>query len=121
VLLVAESANAGPCAIAFLHLLGSWEESRGAMAELWGSDRGPARLLEVPMRRLDARGREIAMRRFLREESERVAAGIALGPEHHTYLASAWAAGCGTLTPEQRASLRAIAPVDVADDLNACP
>jgi hypothetical protein len=121
VLLVAESANAGPCAIAFLHLLGSWEESRGATAELWGSERGPARLLAVPMRRLDARGREIVMRRFLREEAERIAAGVALGPEHHTQLASGWAAGCAELGADQRGWLRALAPAAVSADLTACP
>jgi hypothetical protein len=121
VLLVAESANAGTCAIAFLHLLGSFEESRGAMAALWGSDRGPARLLEVPMRRLDARGRAIVMRRFLREESARIEAGATLTPDHHTLLASGWAAGCEELDAEQRASLRALAHAEVAADLNACP
>jgi hypothetical protein len=121
VLLVAESAGAGPCAIAFLHLLGSFEESRGAMAELWGSERGPVRLLEVPMRRLDARGREIVMRRFLREEQARLGAGVALAADHHTLLASAWDAGCTGLDPEQRAALRALAPEQVAADLSACP
>jgi hypothetical protein len=121
VLLVAESAGAGSCAIAFLHLLGSWEESRGAMAELWGSDRGPARLLEVPMRRLDSRGRAIVMRRFLREEATRIAAGAALAPEHHTQLAAGWAAGCDELAAEQRAELRALAPAEVSGDLTACP
>jgi hypothetical protein len=121
VLLVAESANAGPCAIAFLHLLGSFEESRGAMAELWGSERGPARLLGVPMRRLDARGRELVMRRFLREERARIAAGVELAAAHHTLLATAWAAGCDGLDPQRRAALRALAPEPVRADLSACP
>jgi hypothetical protein len=121
VLLVAESAGAGPCAIAFLHLFGSWEESRGAMAELWGSDRGPARLLEVPMRRLDSGGRAIVMRRFLREEAARIDAGAALAPEHHTQVASAWAAGCDELTADVRAELRALAPEQARVDLAACP
>jgi hypothetical protein len=121
VLLVAESADAGPCAIAFLHLLGSWEEARGASAELWGGDRGPARLLEVPMRRLDARGREIIMRRFLREESARIDGGATLAPEHHTQLTSGWAAGCEQLDAARRSSLRALAHPDVSADLAACP
>jgi hypothetical protein len=120
VLRAADAAGLGPSHLAFLHLYGSWEESRGALADAWGTAGGPVRLLDVPMRRLEAPDRARMMRRFLEEEAARLERGVVLDADHHAALAAAWSAGCDALTPEQLASLRALAPEPVRDDLTAC-
>jgi hypothetical protein len=121
VLTVADMANLGPAHLAFLHLYGSWEESRGALAAQWGTADGPVRLLETPMRRLGASDRVALLRRFFARESEFLAGGGMLGEDHHRALAQAWMVGCEMLELDQRAELRRAAPPDVAKDLEACP
>ena len=121
VLLAADAAGLGENAIAFLHLYGSWEESRGTMETLFGTDRGPVRLLEIPMRRLAAREGAALMARFLVREAGWIAGGGSIAPDHHTLLAGAWAAGCETWSVDQRQTLRDLAPADVSGDLAACP
>jgi hypothetical protein len=121
VLLAAENAGLGPAHLAFLHLFGSWEESRGALAERWGTADSPVRLLKVPMRALPARDRVPVLRRFLEREAEHLAAGGTLAPEHHQKLAEAWTTGCAELSATERADLRATAPDAVRPDLSACP
>jgi len=121
VLLAAENAALGPSHIAFLHLYGSWEESRGALAERWGTADSPVRLLLVPMRQLSADDRVSIMRRFLVKESDHLAQGGSLDADHHQKLAAAWSAGCQALSASQRSELRALAPDAVRSDLVACP
>jgi hypothetical protein len=121
VLTVADMANLGPAHLAFLHLYGSWEESRGTIAEQWGTGDGPVRLLETPMRRLSASDRVALWRRFLARESEFLASGGKLNDDHHRALAQAWTVGCETLGIDQRSDVRKGAPSDVAKDLEACP
>ena len=121
VLLAAEDAAIGPAHIAFLHLYGSWEESRGALTDVWGTVDGPVRLLLVPMRTLGADERTALMRRFLVQESEYVSQLGTLDTGHHQKLASAWTAGCSALSATQIAELRALAPEVVRPDLAACP
>jgi hypothetical protein len=121
VLTVADSANLGPAHLAFLHLYGSWEESRGALAEQWGTGDGPVRLLATPMRRLPAAHRAAILRRFFAHESDFLAAGGVLSEEHHRALSEAWVLGCETLPSDERAALRRGAPQEIASDLEACP
>jgi hypothetical protein len=121
VLTVAEMANLGPAHLAFLHLYGSWEESRGALAAQWGTAEGPVRLLETPMRALPAADRVAIVRRFFAREAEFLAAGGVLTNEHHRALAQAWTAGCDALSLDQRADVRRVAPKEVIKDLEACP
>jgi hypothetical protein len=121
VLTVADMANLGSAHLAFLHLYGSWEESRGAIAEQWGTADGPVRLLETPMRRLSASDRVALLRRFFAREAEFLAGGGVLNDDHHRVLSQAWTAGCETLASEQRTELRMAAPRALAKDLEACP
>ena len=121
VLLAAENAGLGPSHIAFLHLYGSWEESRGALADRWPSADSPVRLLAVPMRRLAANDRALVLRRFLEREAAHLASGGTLAADHHQKLADAWSIGCAALSTAQRAELRAVAPEAVRPDLTACP
>ncbi|WP_434424976.1 hypothetical protein [Nannocystis pusilla] len=121
VLTVADSAGAGPWTLTYLHLVGSLEESQGALADDFGTDRGPVRLLAVPLRRVAGPVRAALLRRFLTREAEFLADGGALTSDHHVVLGNAWRDGCDGLTSEQRAELRALAPVEVATDLTACP
>jgi hypothetical protein len=121
VLLAAENAGVGSAHLAFLHLYGSWEESRGSLAERWGTADSPVRLLAVPMRRLPAIDRAAVMRRFLTKEAEHLAAGGTLDAGHHQKLADAWSTGCAALSAAQRAELRDLAPEPLRADLAACP
>jgi hypothetical protein len=122
VLIAAESAGLGPNTLVFLHLYGSWEESRGELADQFGEEVGPARLLAVPLRNVDARTQEMLWRRFLVREAQWLADGGTLSQAHHDELSAAWSDNCDTLSPEQRDTLRAL--VDdptVTADLAACP
>ncbi|WP_143141217.1 hypothetical protein [Nannocystis exedens] len=121
VLTVADSAGAGPWTLTYLHLVGSLEESQGALADDFGTDRGPVRLLAVPLRRVAGPVRAALMRRFLTREAAFLAGGGSLTSEHHVVLGNAWRDGCDGLTPDERAELRALAPSEVAADLAACP
>jgi hypothetical protein len=121
VLVVGESAGLGPMSLGFLHLYGSWEESRGALADDFGTDRGPVRLLEVPLRHLAASDRVTVLARFFARESAFLDGGGTLDPDHHTLLSQAWAEGCAELSSDQRAALRAAAPPEILADLSACP
>jgi hypothetical protein len=120
VLSAAENAALGPSHIAFLHLYGSWEESRGALASRWGTADSPVRLLLVPMRTLPAADRVSVLRRFLIEEAEHLARGGTLDDEHRLKLAAAWAVGCQGLATAELAELRSLAPGAVRADLAAC-
>ena len=121
VLSAAENAAIGSAQIAFLHLYGSWEESRGSLVDQWGTGEGPVRLLLVPMRRLSASDREAILRRFLIREGEYLASGGSLDAGHHAKLTEAWTRGCAELSPAQRTDLRTLAPAAVLADLAACP
>ncbi|MDC0675928.1 hypothetical protein [Nannocystis radixulma] len=121
VLTAAEAGGAGPNEIAFLHLYGSWEESRGPVADKWGTEHGPVRLLAVPMRRLDPAGRATILRRFFARQAEFVAGGGVLTQGHHIALSQAWNQGCAELSGAQRDALRAAAPAEVRPDLAGCP
>src|SRR5690606_27913288 len=52
--LLAAEAHVGPLELGWYYALGSWEESRGAMADSWGTPTGPVRMLEVVLPLLDA-------------------------------------------------------------------
>jgi hypothetical protein len=122
VLDAAAQAGLGPNALVFLHLWGSWEESRGTMEDLWGTDLGPARLLSTPMYTLPSHGIALLFRRFLHREAQWLAQGGTLEPAHHDALANAWATHCAMLSNADRSELRSI--VDdpaVQSDLAACP
>jgi hypothetical protein len=121
VLSAAESAALGSSQIAFLHLYGSWEESRGALSTQWHSAEGPVRLLLVPMRDLPAADRVAVMRRFLQQERAYLDNGGVLDKSHHQKLSEAWSRGCAALSAAQRLSLRDEAPAQVVSDLAACP
>ena len=121
VLLVAEGAGLGPWALTLLHLRGSWEESQGALAEEWGTDRGPVRLLEVPLRHFAPDVAASLWRRFLVREAAHADGAGTFSPAHHTVLAQTWAGACADLSSATRDELRALAPAAVADDLDACP
>ncbi|MDC0746643.1 cytochrome c [Polyangium mundeleinium] len=120
VLRVAEDAGQGPSTLTFFHLLGSWEESRGALADDFGTAQGPVRLLAVPLLHVDAATCEALLRRFFLREAAFLAEGGSLSPNHHTLLANAWQSVCGELSAAQRQGLRAVAPVEIAPDLTAC-
>jgi hypothetical protein len=117
----AENAGLGAGHVAFLHLYGSWEESRGALADRWGTAEGPVRLLAISMRPLSAADRAAVMRRFLMQESAFLEQGGALDAGHHAKLADAWSRSCGVLSAPQRSELRALASPAVQPDLIACP
>jgi hypothetical protein len=121
VLLAAENAGLGAAHLAFLHLYGSWEESRGALIDRWGTADSPVRLLLVPMRRLPVADRVALLRRFFVKEAEYLAQGGTLDGGHHQKLAAAWSVGCAALSVSQLAELRALAPQAVSADLAACP
>ncbi|AGC45997.1 cellulase [Myxococcus stipitatus DSM 14675] len=121
VLAAAEAAGLEPSQLAFLHLFGSWEESRGELMQRWGTSDGPVRLLLVPMRGIPASARVTLMQRFLKQETEFLAAGGTLDSSHHARLAEAWGFGCEALSVAQRAAVRALAPPEVHGDLLGCP
>jgi hypothetical protein len=121
VILAADMARLGPAAIGFLHLLGSWEESRGDMAALFGTELGPVRLLHVPLLVLAPLQREMVLRRFFAAEAAHLADGGTIDGNHHGLLTTAWATGCGALSADVVAELRALAPAEVRADLIACP
>jgi hypothetical protein len=114
-------AGAGSAQLGFIHLLGSWEESRGEMAAEMGTENGPVRLLSSMMLSTAPRQREMVMRRFLVEEAVFIDGGGKLTQSHHAELAMAWEAGCSDLEDEARAAVRAAAHQDVQADLSACP
>jgi hypothetical protein len=117
----ADRAGLGSTELGFLHLLGSWEESRGTMAEHFGTSRGPVRLLETPMITMPPRQRESVLRRFFAEETAHLARGGTIDDAHRARLTAAWNTGCTGLEPAVVASLRAAAPAEVAADLTGCP
>lgn len=121
VLLVADAAGAGPELLTFLHLVGSYEESLGLLADDFGTDRGPVRLLEVPLRRVDAAMRVRLLRRFFAREALHIDGGGVLSAEHHGLLTNAWRGGCAELSASQRDEVRAGAPSELLPDLVACP
>jgi hypothetical protein len=121
VLLVADASLQGPAMLTWLHLIGSWEESQGVLADDFGTARGPVRLLEVPLRHVDAATAVKLLRRFLAREAAFVAGGGALTAEHHALLREAWGRSCDAFAASDRAALRGIAPPEVAPDLAACP
>jgi hypothetical protein len=117
----ADRAGLGLAERGFLHLLGSFEESRGTMATELGTALGPVRLLEVPMLTMPPAQRESVLERFFAEQSAHLARGGTLDADHHARLAAAWSLGCEGLDPAVVSALRARAPVEVATDLTACP
>ncbi|NVB84823.1 MAG: hypothetical protein HOV81_41015, partial [Kofleriaceae bacterium] len=121
VLLVAEGSARGPFTMTLFHLLGSWEESQGALADDFGTERGPVRLLAVPLRHVDPATATALLRRFFAREASFVAGGGTLTASHHTVLRDAWQSTCAALSPSDRSALRATAPSEVAADLVACP
>lgn len=121
VLIAAESGGAGPGAITLLHLIGSYEESIGPLANDFGTARGPVRLLSVPLRRADTSTRTALMQRFLRREALHLDGGGTLTSDHHAALLDAWSGGCADMSAAQRASVRSLAPDEVLLDLAACP
>lgn len=121
VLVAAEGAGLGPNAIALLHLIGSYEESRGELSSRFGEIVGPARLLEVPMRHVDARTKAALLRRFLRREREWISGGGSLSTDHGSQVARAWEAACADLDDATRLELRALAPPEISAYLAGCP
>jgi hypothetical protein len=116
-----EVAQVGPATLTFIHLFGSWEESRGLAEPNWGLATGPVRLLAMPMRSLPPPIRGTLLRRFFAREREFVDGGGVLDSAHHSLLADAWATGCDDFTSAERIALRAAAPAAVQGDLVACP
>src|SRR6185295_4336699 len=114
-------ASLGPAQVAFLYLYGSWEESRGGLADRWGTAEGPVRLLAVPMRDLLPGPRGTLMLRFLEQESAFLDQGGTLDADHHAKLAEAWGLACGLLPTTAKLDVRAAAPAPVKSDLAACP
>ncbi|NUP10953.1 MAG: hypothetical protein HOW73_33320 [Polyangiaceae bacterium] len=114
-------AGAGIAQLGFIHLLGSWEESRGEMVAEMGTEKGPVRLLDSMMVSMPALQREMVIRRFLRQETVFLQGGGALTELHHAKLAIAWENGCAEIDSAVRASIRAAAPEEVQADLSACP
>ena len=121
VLTAASAAGLGPEHLRFLYLYGSWEESRGELASVWGTEQGPVRLLDVPLSRLSSQDRVAVMRRFLRREAEFLNGGGQLTQAHHRALAQAWNRSCELITPDERTRVRAAAPTEVWTDLAGCP
>lgn len=121
VLSAASAAALGPEHLRFLYLYGSWEESRGELAAVWGTEQGPVRLLDVPLTRLALPDRLAVMSRFLRRETEFLNGGGQLTQGHHRMLAQAWNRTCEQFTADQRATVRAEAPTEVWADLAGCP
>ena len=122
VLIAAEGAGLGPNAITFLHLLGTWEESRGPMESRWGESVGPARLLDVPMRHIaDPSLRAALLRRFLRQERRWLEGGGMPTEEHLRDIEAAWSVGCEGLGDDVVDELRALAVEPASSALTACP
>jgi hypothetical protein len=119
--IAADLAAAGPAQRGFIHLLGSWEESRGAMATNFGTEMGPVRLLGLMMTTSPPLQREMTLRRFFAEESRFLDNGGVLTSNHRGILSNAWAAGCAGLSSSSVEALRAAAPAEIAADLDACP
>jgi hypothetical protein len=121
VLSAASAAALGPEHLRFLYLYGSWEESRGELAAVSGTEQGPVRLLDVPLTRLALPDRLAVMSRFLQRETQFLNGGGQLTQGHHRTLAQAWNRTCEQFTPDQRATVRAAAPTEVWADLAGCP
>jgi hypothetical protein len=121
VLTAASGAALGPRHLRFLYLYGSWEESRGELAAAWGTERGPVRLLDVPLSRLAPADRISVLLRFLRRETEFLNGGGQLTQTHHRILAQAWNRSCEQLTVDERATVRAAVPPEVSTDFAECP
>lgn len=119
--IAADLAAAGPAERGFIHLLGSWEESRGTMAENFGTELGPVRLLGLMMATMPPLQREMILRRFFAEEALFLANGGVVTGNHRGLLSNAWTKGCQGLSPSVVEALRAAAPAEVVGDLKACP
>lgn len=111
----------GPNQLAFLHLLGSWEESRGPLEDAFGTDVGPVRLLRVPLLHLPAADQIALWTRFFARLHAHLDAAGTMSAEFRTELAGTWTATCDDLTPAQRATIRATSPQEAVDLLAACP
>ncbi len=120
VLTAASGAALGPEQLRFLYLYGSWEESRGDLAAAWGTEKGPVRLLDVPLSSLPSADRVSVLVRFLRREAEFLNGGGQLTQAHHRILAQAWNRTCESFTDIERATVRAVVPTEVSTDLAGC-
>ncbi|HEY0685001.1 MAG TPA: hypothetical protein VGD45_21865 [Steroidobacter sp.] len=121
VLLAGSAVGLGPEQLRFLYLYGSWEESRGDLAAVWGTEQGPVRLLAVPLSTLSLPDRVEVVLRFLRREAEFLNGGGQLTQGHHRVLAQTWNRVCEQFTVDQRAAVRAAAPTEVYTDFAGCP
>jgi hypothetical protein len=118
--LLAAEAIATDHEIAFLHLLGSWEESRGPMEQSFGQDIGPVRLLATPLLHLDGAAGATLLVRFMNEEQRWLDGGGLLSGEHRVLLEQAWNTACAGMSPEQQQAVQSAAPAEVADLVQAC-
>jgi hypothetical protein len=121
VLSAALAARLGPEHLRFLYLYGSWEESRGELAAVWGTEQGPVRLLDVSLTSLASPDRLEVVQRFLRRETEFLNSGGQLTQGHHRVLAQAWNRTCERFTADERTTVRAAAPTEAWMDFAGCP
>ena len=78
------------------------------------------RLLDVPMRHVDAPRIALLFDRFFAQQSAWLGAGGTLEYGHLEVLASTWNEHCTALDEAQRQALRALAAVEVQEALTGC-
>lgn len=119
-LLTAAQTIVGPNEIAWYYVLGSWEESRGALIDMWGSADGPVRLLPAALPYVPPDLLPLLWRRFVAREAEHAIGGGTFTPEHLSLFQRAWTATCGELDDNTREQLVANTP-DALRDSIICP
>ena len=110
----------GPNEMAWLYVLGSWEESRGALIDLWGSGDGPVRLLPAALPHVPVDLLPLLWRRFVEREADHAIGGGMFTPEHLSLFQRAWEATCADLDDNTREQLVAQTP-DALRDSIICP
>jgi hypothetical protein len=119
VLTAAKGAGLGPNALVFLHLLGSWEESLGELADEIGTDRGSVRLLRVPLEAVDGPTAVKLWIRFFKKQEEWVTEGNDLTIGYLDALRTTWMGTCSTLSAQEAEAVRSVAGSAV-DELVGC-
>lgn len=117
--LTAARSIASPNDIAWFYVLGSWEESRGALIDQWGTQDGPVRLLPTALPHVPQDLLAPLWFRFVEMESAHAIAGGTFTTEHLNLFQRAWSATCQDLDDNAREQLVARTPDALRDSL-AC-
>ncbi len=116
-LLTGAQGIAAPNEMAWFYVLGSWEESRGDLIDMWGTSDGPVRLLPAALPYVPPELLPLLWRRFVNREAEHAIGGGSFTPEHLNLFQRAWTATCAQLDDNTREQLVATTPDALRDSI----